>query len=58
MWRILSVIAGVASFIGIFLYWGKKRQSIEDDHYYLYGDSLHQGALEEKTVAAPQSFGR
>jgi len=42
MWRLLSVIAAVTSFISVFLYWSKRKQLFEDDHYSLYGDSLYQ----------------
>ncbi|MBT4290674.1 MAG: hypothetical protein HOD92_25385 [Deltaproteobacteria bacterium] len=42
MWRLLSVIAAVTSFVSVFLYWSKRKQLFEDDHYYLYGDSQYQ----------------
>ena len=42
MWRLLSVIAAVTSFVSVFLYWSKRKQLYEDDHYYLYGDSQYQ----------------
>ncbi len=53
MWRIISIITGVVSFIAILFYWEKRQQVIEDDQYYLYGDSLYQGASEEKVIHTP-----
>lgn len=50
MWRLLSIITAVGSFISVLLYWSKRKQLIEDDQYYLYGDSLYQELTDEKPV--------
>ncbi len=53
MWRIISIVTGIVSFIAILFYWEKRQKAIADDHYYLYGDSLYQGASEEKVIHTP-----
>ena len=47
MWRLISVVTAIASFVSVFLYWSKRKQLHEDDHYYLYGDSLYQELTDE-----------
>jgi|GEM_PF-6965247 len=43
MWKILSVIAAILSFVSVFYLWGRVRRKVEDDPYYHYGDSLYRG---------------
>lgn len=50
MWRLISVVTAIASFVSIFLYWSKRKQLQEDDHYYLYGDSLYQELTDEHII--------
>ena len=42
MWKWIAVLAAVVSFGGILYIFKKYNQNIEDDPYYLYGDSLYK----------------
>ncbi len=54
MWKIMSRVATVLSFISAFYLWVKVRKKIEEDPFYYYGDSMYRSDLnEEQTVEPP-----
>ena len=54
MWKLLSTIATILSFISAFYLWSKVRKKIEDKPYH-YGDSLYRGEMHTTTQSDPNA---
>ncbi|MCP4296245.1 MAG: hypothetical protein GY786_11610 [Proteobacteria bacterium] len=48
MWKLLSTIATILSFVTAFYLWSKIYRKVEDDPYYHYGDSMYRGDMKKE----------